>query len=78
MSSALPESVFGWPQRGVGAPLQRKMFEDEGGSRKMTGGADDLGILPAMFAHNLLTVEDILNGVLSMTLFDDCTGGDTL
>src|SRR5215469_17659035 len=37
----------------------------------MAGRADDFGAGPAVCGHDLAAVEDVLNGVLSLPLFDD-------
>ncbi len=47
------------------------MFQDQGGSRKMAGRADDLGAGPAMGGHDALAEKDVLNGVRGQPLFDD-------
>ena len=54
------------------------MLQDKSGAREMAGGADDFGAGPAVRGHDALAVEDVLNGVLSLTFFDDGVGRNSL
>lgn len=62
----------------MGAPLDRKVFEDESGAGEMARGADDLGAGPAVLSHDALAVKDILNGILRLVFLDYRARGNSL
>ncbi len=70
--------VFGWPVRGVGAPREVVVGEDEAGSGQVTGRADDLGAAPAKGAHDALAEVDVLDRVAGEALLDDVSRPDAL
>ena len=74
----LLEGVLGRPAGRMGAPIDGERrtvdverVDDEGRARKMAGGADDLGGGPAVLMHELGRVEEILDSVLGLRLFED-------
>ncbi len=54
------------------------MFEDECGAREMACGADDFGAGPVVCLHDLVAVEDVLDGVLGAAFFEDRVRWDAL
>ena len=71
---ALPERVAGGPGGCVGAPAKLVVLQDESGAGEMAGGADDFGAGPVVGCHDALAVEDVLDGVLGLSFFDDVFG----
>jgi len=46
--------VLGWPLRGVRAPGEVIVLEDECGTRQVRGAADDLRRVPVVLLHDLV------------------------
>jgi len=70
--------VFDGPSRGVRAPGEVIVLQDQRGARKMRRAADDLSGVPVVLLHDLVAEVDVLDGVVSLPFFDDIVGGDTL
>jgi len=79
------DAVLGRPGGGVGSPFDSERGlavveggEDERCAAEVVRGTDDLGGGPAVGVHDVSGVEDVLDGVLGLALFEDAGGGDAL
>ena len=74
----LAGGVFDGPSRGVRAPGEVIVLEDQRRAREMRRAADDFSGVPVVLLHDLVAEVDVLDGVVGLPFFDDIVGGDTL